>query len=140
MTDMSKLLAETLKEIECERPRYDLSFTLADKLVAQYGEQELPDKLYEGCDSSVKWPVIADLFSILIWSTSDNGQALMRTMERWIIECNDERKVNIAINLDCAPFRYLPDMMRYLGAASEKFPSTRVQCANLLNWRMKLGE
>lgn len=136
---MNELLARTLKTIELERPKFRESFHLVSELLQLYGELNLAERLYADCAPSVAWPVIADLFSILIWSTNDNGLALTQTTERWLIECNDERKVNIAINLDVFPFMEKTEMDKYLSVAAKKFLSATDKCNELLAGREKLN-
>ena len=136
---MNELLARTLRTIELERPEFHESFQLVSELLQLYGELNLAERLYADCAPSVAWPVIADLFSILIWSTNDNGHALILTTDQWLIKCNDERKVNIAINLDVYPFMEQADMTRYLSVAANKFPSATDKCNELLAERKKLN-
>ncbi len=139
MHTMNELLSRTLKTIELERPKFHESFQLVAELLQLYGELNLAERLYADCAPSVAWPVIADLFSILIWTTNDNGHALTRTTERWLIECNDERKVNVAINLDSYPFMEQVEMARYLSVAAKNFPSSTDRCNELLAERKKLN-
>ncbi len=139
MHTKNELLARTLKTIELERPKFHESFQLVSELLQLYGELNLAERLYADCASSVAWPVIADLFSILIWSTNDNGHALTRTTEQWLVECSDERNVNVAINLDVYPFMEQADMAMYLSVAAMKFPSVTDRCNELLAGREKLN-
>lgn len=135
----TELLARALETIEMERPEFQKSFQLVDEILQLYGEPNLADRLYVDCAPSVTWSVIADLFSILIWSTEDNGYELTRTTERWLIECDDERKVNVAINLDVYPFASPTDMEGYLSVVATKFSTATDRCNELLIGRKKLN-
>ena len=73
------ILAETLAAIRSERgEKFDRSFTLVDRLLAEFGEGDLAERLYAAIPIECPWEVVADLFGILQWSTSDNGAALSR--------------------------------------------------------------
>lgn len=129
---MNETLARALKAIAAESPQFDKSFELVDELVLAYGENALADRLITEIDAAIDWRVVAELFGILQWSTSDNGHAIAAAAERWLRECNDERKVNIALNLDTYPFRDKAEMHAVLRVVASKFPSSKIQCERLV--------
>ena len=69
MTDTPPLIQLTLDCIAAEDPRFNHSFDLVDELIALYGEQDLAEKLYREIDEETDCMVVANLFSILNWST-----------------------------------------------------------------------
>ncbi|WP_237066876.1 hypothetical protein [Microbulbifer guangxiensis] len=134
---MDKLLKETLECIALENEEYDKSYDLVGQIVESCGEDGLTNRLYSEIDSTVPWKVVADLYSILIWSTSDNGAAISRETEKWIIECSDERKISIALHLDTYPFLDLKEMVDQLNAVAEKFPRLKDKCNYLITSRIE---
>ncbi len=73
---MQTVLAEALTAVAAERPAaFDSSFRLAAELVREFGETGLADRLISEIPADIPWEVVADLFGILEWSTSDNGAA-----------------------------------------------------------------
>lgn len=132
---MDILLTETLECIERESENFDKSYDLVDLVVEKYGEEGLAERLYSEIDKDIHWKVVADLYAILIWSTSDNGAQLIQTTDRWISECKDERKINIALNLDTFPFRRKTEMVEKLHVAAHKFPALSEKCNKLIQSR-----
>src|SRR4051812_24689156 len=94
------LVTETLDTISAERGNFDRSFDLVRDVIRKLGEAGLAERLYAATPVERPWEDIADLFGILIWITSDNGGALMRTMEQWLLDAADVRQVQIALHLD----------------------------------------
>ncbi len=132
---MSDTLTTVLDSIAAESPHFDKSFALVDQLLLAYGEDDLANRLISEIDETTDWRVVADLFGILQWSTSDNGYALMRATEQWLRDCNNERKVNIALHLDTFPFKDKGEMQTILELVANRFPSSREQCMRLLESR-----
>ena len=132
---MIALLQETLDTIQSEGGEYNKSFDLVDQLLLRYGESDLANRLYSEIESLYPWETVADLFGILIWSTSDNGSALTKVTDNWITECNEERKVSIALHLDTYPFHDAAEMNEKLEKVSVKFPALKNRCVELINSR-----
>lgn len=128
-------LIETLNTIEKESGDFDRSFDLVDSLVLEYGETDLANQLYENIPSNVKWQVVADLFSILIWSTNDNGSEIMGTMEDWLLQANNERKARIAIYVEPYPFKEKLAMEKALLNVAKKFTNLKQRCSELIESR-----
>lgn len=137
---MSKLLEETLSAIQTERRgEFDRSFDLVDDLLAEYGENNLAERLYQEISPKWHWEVIADLFAILIWSTSDNGcYALTTVTDQWLQEGDDIRKIQIALHLDIFPFLYPDQMSNVLTNIAERYPEVAAQCEELIGSRNKI--
>lgn len=108
--------------------RFDRAFSLVDKLLNEYGEANIAERLMDDIQNSHSWEVVADLFGMLIWSTSDNGHELTNTTEQWLRDANDEARVNIALNLDVVPFGDLAERKLVLNNISRKFPTTKELC------------
>ena len=134
---MNTLLTETLECIAIESGDFDKSFGLVDRLIEDYGEADLTQRLYADIDQSVPWEIVADLFSILIWSTSDNGTSLTDVTEQWITECDDERKIAIALNIDVYPFISEIEMINKLKLVADNFPNLKQRCMALIFSRTK---
>jgi hypothetical protein len=78
---------------------------------------------------------VADLFAILIWSTSDNGHELTETTEQWLLEAKDVRKVQIALHLDVYPFLDHSKMNEVLTKVASELPSVANRCNELIKSR-----
>lgn len=132
---MKKILRQTLEKIKEESGDFDESFYLVNCLLDEYGENKLASLLYREIDKSIDWNVIADLFNILIWSTSDNGSQLIRETNKWLIEAEDIRKIKIALNLDVYPFKEQDKMERVLNDIKSKYPNLAGKCNSLIESR-----
>ena len=128
------LLNETLRTIERERTgtSFHRAFELVDQLLAVFGEDRLASRLYAAIPQAVRWEVVADLFGILIWSTSDNGHGLTLETDQWLRDAEDLRKVQIALNLDCYPFLEASEMEAVLSMIAARFPEAARTCQELL--------
>lgn len=132
---MNETLTKALKAIDAEAPTFDKAFELVDELLLAYGEHDLAERLFSDIEKETDWRVVADLFAILQWSTSDNGHAIALSAERWLRACDDERKVNIALHLDTYPFSDKSEMNEVLQIAAGKFPSCSIRCKSLIQSR-----
>ena len=132
---MNELLKATLEAIELESDNLDKSFALVDTLIEKYGEKNIASRLYSDIEPYVSEHVISDLFGILLWSTSDNGCELMRTMENWLIEAQSERQIKIALSLEAYPFHDINKMEQVLKVISSKYPKLESLCNNTISSR-----
>src|SRR5262249_39984176 len=120
--DDEGLVMETLDTIAAERANFHRSFDLVHEIIEKFGESGLAERLYTLIPRHRPWEDVADLFGILIWSTSDNGDALIKTTEQWLREAVDLRQVQIALNLDIYPFLERRTMEQVLSDLGNKFP------------------
>src|SRR5262245_30745193 len=131
---MSRTLIETLEAIERTPPRGPVgegTFAAVDRLLEEYGESRLADRLFEDIPRSVPWKVVVDLFNILAWSTSDNGASMLRTCERWLREADDVRKLEIALHQEVYPFVDQAEMEKVLGCLKSIRPEVAERCREL---------
>lgn len=136
---MKPILVETLATITQEREKgFDRSFQLVDPIVRVYGENSLAERLYAEIATDVSWEVVADLFGILIWSTSDNGAALTRQTEEWLRRGDDLRAIRIALHLDVYPFLDRAEMERVLGQVAARHPAVAECCREMIASRRAL--
>lgn len=132
------ILSETLAAIAAERPeRFDRSFGLADRLLAELGEADLAERLLEAISEECPWEVVADLLGILCWQTTDNGAELMRSAEEWLRAGDDLRRVRIALHMEAYPFLDRAEMERVLLRVAFRLPAVAARCAELIagRWR-----
>jgi hypothetical protein len=135
------ILTETLAAIEMERGgQFGRSFALVDRLLAEFGEANLAERLYAAIPSACPWEVVADLFGILQWSTCDNGAALDRAAEGWLRTGEDLRRVRVALHLDSYPFRERSEMERVLRDVAARHPEVAARCDELIASRRRLPE
>ena len=138
------LVTETLDTIAAERGNFDRSFDLVDEVIRKFGEAGLAERLYEAIPRERPWQDVADVFGILIWSTSDNGCALTRTTEQWLLDAVDVRQVQIALHLDVYPFSSPSSapgtMERVLANVAAKFPEASQKCRELVESYRRLPQ
>jgi hypothetical protein len=126
-----------LAAIATERgQRFDQSFKLVDQLLKAWGEPDLAERLY-AATLEHPWGGVADLFGILAWTTSDNGAAMMRTMERWLRENKAVRKLQIALYQDAYPFLKRDEMENVLQEAARRHPEVAERCSELIRSRRR---
>lgn len=128
------LLQQTLSAIESERKEdFDKSFLLVEKLLKQYGEENLAECLYNDIPEDCLWEVVADLFAILVWDVSDDGAAaLLTATDQWLLKGNNLRKIKIALHLDIYPFRNEPKMREVLTDLASRYPAIAQQCNDFI--------
>lgn len=137
---MQPVLADTLAAVTEERPKFRRSFELVEQLLQAYGEDQLAERLYGEIPYEIPWEVVADLFGILTWSTSDNGTALGRKTEEWLRSGEDLRRVQVALHLDAYPFLDRSEMERVLNQIAVRHPEVAEVCKNLVDSRRQLKE
>jgi len=138
---MTSTLSEAVAAILAERPeRFDESFRLADRLLAEYGEDDLAERLYADIPPDCPWEVVADLLTILVGITSDNGSTIQRTAERWLSDGEDLRRVRVALGMDVYPFLNRNEMESVLTRVAARHPEVAGQIAQLLASRREINE
>jgi len=135
---MNDVLANALDAVMEERGvKFNAAFHAVALLVADYGEVNLAERIAEEVPTSVSWEVVADLLSILEWSTSDNGASIHRTTEQWLSDSLDIRKIQIALHLDVYPFLEFGQMKQVLGRLALAWPQVASQCEALIRQRQQ---
>jgi hypothetical protein len=134
------LITEALETIAVERGNFDRSFDLVGKLLTKFGETCLAERLYDAIPRERPWQDVADLFGILIWSTSDNGSALVKTAEQWLHAGNDLRQLQIALHLDVYPFLDRSEMESVFSNVARRHPEVASRCRELVDSRRQLRE
>lgn len=140
-TPASATLAEMLATIAAERDRKPgRRFVVVKRLLAEFGEADLAERLYAAIPSDCPWEVVADLFSLLEWSTSDNGSALQRAAEGWLRTGDDLRRIRVALHLDVYPFLDRAEMEEVLQGVAVRYPAVAERCSELIESRRRLPE
>lgn len=138
---MNEKLQLALTTVSQERTgKFDKSFTAVQELLTEYLPEELADQLVVDIPPNVPWEVAADILGILIWSTSDNGALIMRGAERWLVEANNARLVQIALGLDIYPFETNDEMRRVLANVAHLLPEVAAECELVINRRARVNE
>ncbi len=120
--------------------KFDQSFARVAALVPEYPPEELADVLIDDIPIAIPWEVVADILGILIWSTEDNGSSIMRTAEKWLLEAQDLRRIQVALNLDVYPFKTNDQMQRVLTEVVQRFPEVDLISRALIDCRARLPE
>lgn len=128
MTTLERMCAA----IETEEEPDDELDTLADALLAEWGEPGIADRVMKEAPGEVKWRTLADVLSVLIWSTSDNGHGIARAAESWLRQGEDGRKAHVALHLDVYPFVDREEREQVLTTIGAKFPQLAERCRKIL--------
>ena len=135
------ILAETLAAIGLERgKKFDRGFAFVDRLLAELGEIDSAERLSGAIPIEYPWEVIADLFGILPWSTSDNGAALGRATGCWLRAGEDLRRIRVALHLDSYPFLDRSEMEQVLRGVAARHAEVAARCDELIEASRQLME
>ena len=105
------------------------------ELLKSYSDDEsVAEVLWDELPSECDVQDIADLLALWSWRDNDNGAQVMRTLEHWIIQLVDERRVAVALNLDAYPFTDPAERVVYLKKAGEKYPALQNKCREIIDW------
>lgn len=110
------------------------------KLVEQFGEEDLANKLFEEIPRTVPYEVVCDLFDLLAWRTNDNGSSVIRTVESWLRDATDNRQLFIALHLDVYPFLDRQEMEDVLSKLAGQNHVFHHRCNELIAQRRLLNE
>ncbi|MBM7846254.1 hypothetical protein [Herpetosiphon giganteus] len=137
-----ELLEQTLQMIQEHRVHdgFDPSFDWVDRLIDDAGEERLAERLDAAIADTWPWEVVAHLFAILLYQTSDNGTALFATINDWLREGMPLRRIQIALHLDVYPFRDRDEMVQVLEGIAQRFPEVATRCTDLIASRTRLKE
>ncbi|HHS7809721.1 hypothetical protein [Pseudomonas putida] len=120
---------------ESSEPEYTEAFSAARAVVLEFGEENLADRLFADIPDSISFMQVARLFDFLAWQTEDNGSAMTRAIERWLVEGTNLRKVQIALNLDVYPFLDERKMDRVLSDVAVSLPEMADRCQQIISSR-----
>jgi len=104
-------------------------------LVEEFGESDLANRLYQEIPRSVPFEVVCDLFDLLAWRTEDNGTSVTCTIEHWLREGVDNRKLLIALHLDVYPFIDPAEMDEVLSQLAKNNLKVSSRCLELIEKR-----
>ena len=133
---MNEVLADAIAAVARERgDKFNEAFAAAARLVDRYGESGLAERILMEVPTSVPWELVADLLSILEWSTRDNGSAIRKQAEQWLVDAIDLRRVQIALHLDAYPFQEFEQMKSVLERLALAHPQVAARCESLIQGR-----
>jgi hypothetical protein len=124
--------------LERDDGQYSASFDAVSALVQEFGEQGLAERLFSEIPRTVPFEIVAELFDFLAWQTNDNGAAIHRTIEGWLREGRDNRKLLIALNSEAYLFIDDEEMERILSHLAETNPRVSDRCKELIQSRRRL--
>ncbi|XSG76859.1 hypothetical protein ACP8Y2_07590 [Herpetosiphon llansteffanensis] len=138
-----EILEQTLRIIQIDREDddFDISFEWVQRLLDDAGEQSLAERLDSAIGDTWPWEIVADLLGILVWMTSDNGNALFRSAEEWLREGISLRRIQIALEMEFYPFFHDPnEMERVLLGLAQRFPEVATRCEDLITSRKRIKQ
>jgi len=139
---MHPTLSSALEAICRERDdqKYAESYDAVEALLDEFGEDRLAERLFDEIPRTVPFELVAELFELLAWQTNDNGSAIHRVIEEWLIDGSDNRKLLVALNLGAYPFIDCQQMEHVLSALAEKNVRVSARCMDLIRSRSLLGK
>jgi hypothetical protein len=138
---MHPVISAALDAICLERDdqRYSASFDTVAAVVSEFGEPDLANILFSEIPRTVPFELVAELFDLLAWQTNDNGASITRTIEVWLREGTDNRKLLIALHLEVYPFIEDAEMERVLSHLAETNVRVSARCKELIQSRRGVG-
>jgi len=138
---MHPVISAALDAICLERDdrSYSASFDAAVAVVREFGERDLANILFSEIPRTVPFELVAELFNLLAWQTNDNGASVTRTIEAWLREGQDNRKMLIALHLEVFPFIDDAEMYRVLSHLAETNVRVSARCKALIQSRRNAG-
>ncbi|MGC0096438.1 hypothetical protein, partial [Ralstonia pseudosolanacearum] len=138
---MHPVISAALDAICLERDdkEYSVSFDAAAAVVRVFGERDLANVLFSEIPRTVPFELVAQLFDLLAWQTNDNGASVTRTIEAWLREGRDNRKLLIALHLEVYPFIDHREMERVLSHLAETNFRVAARCKELMRSRRRDG-
>ncbi|MDO3560959.1 hypothetical protein [Ralstonia pseudosolanacearum] len=125
--------------MERDDKEYSASFDAVVAIVREFGERDLPNILFSEIPRTVPFELVAELFDLLAWQTNDNGASVTRTIEAWLREGLDNRKLLIALHLEVFPFIDDEEMNRVLSHLAETNVRVAARCNELIWSRRSAG-
>lgn len=120
---------------ERDDQRYAVSFDAAKAVADAFGEADLADRIFADIPRTVPFELVADLFNLLAWQTDDNGASVTRTIEQWLREEPDNRKLLIALHLEVFPFIDEKEMLHVLSHLADRNARVSARCHELIRSR-----
>ena len=138
---MHPVISAALDTICLERDdqNYSASYETAAAIVKEFGERDLAEIVFAGIPRTVPFELVAELFNLLAWQTNDNGASVTRTIEAWLRDGQDNRKLLIALNLEVFPFIDGEEMYRVLSHLAETNFRVSARCKELIRSRKSEG-
>lgn len=138
---MHPVISAALDAICLERDDrcYSASFDAAAAVVSEFGEPDLANIIFSEIPRTVPFELVAELFDLLAWQTNDNGASVTRTIEAWLREGEDNRKLLIALHLDVYPFIDGDEMEQVLAHLAETNSRVSARCQELIQSRRGVG-
>lgn len=137
---MAAALAEVLAVLRRERGTgYPAAHEAVQGWLDDFGEERLAERVIDAAPADAPVEDLADLFGFLVWATSDNGSQRCRTLERWLREGTDERRMCIALHpgAEFYPFMDAQEMELELSRIANERPALRARCIDLIEQRRR---
>lgn len=134
---MHKIISQALDTICLERDnqKYSASFDAVSAIVKEFGEQGLAERLFSEIPRTVPVEIVAELFEFLTWKTEDNGGAIHQTLENWLRDGTDSRKLLIALNSGVYLFKDDREMEQVLSQLMQTNARVAARCKEVLQAR-----
>ena len=133
---MSAVLRKAIDALASEGVESDSAFDLVAPALHEFGEGDLAERVLAAAPQA-DWEGIAAFLNIASWDVSPAAESqIFRTMEAWLEDADDVRRVQVALNLDVIPFSRPgcdPGLLEaVLARVAGRFPETAARCRYLL--------
>lgn len=133
---MDEAVRKAVHALAAEGMESDAAFDQVAPALLQFGEEDLAERIMEAAGDA-PWEGIAAFLNIASWDVSPPAESrIFRTIETWLADAHDLRRVQVALHLEVIPFMKEgadPGILeRVLANVSAKFPETAPRCNHVL--------
>src|SRR5437588_4602834 len=125
MKQNEAIMALTKKVLNPNAPSYDVS-ALSDSINRLFQSSGTED-ISSIVEQMVRQQQItidegSNILRVAVWSGSENGERLLKSLDNWLREASDSIRVTLAMGQDTYPFHDPKEMQTALAKISKKFP------------------
>jgi hypothetical protein len=135
MSTMPPILERCISTICRERDiGFDASHQVVAELVQECDSPSFADYVFDSVPRTIPFEIVADLLSLALWATPDNGSSIMRAVEGWLTRPTDTRKLLVALNLEFIPFSSFQEAKQVLSRIPDEHALARMHVHRVLDY------
>ncbi|WP_344446430.1 hypothetical protein [Kitasatospora nipponensis] len=107
----------------------DELFDAVDDLIEAYGADDIAEIVFQAVAAGRATAGQAVVFlNVAVWSGTDNGSSMKRTLDTWVREASDTVRLQIALHHEAYPLPTRAEMIAKLVEIAFGFPEHRAIC------------
>lgn len=107
---------------------------LIRRFVAQHQDEDLAELVSEGVEQIADATKAGAVLELLLWYAPDNGAAIVRTVERWLLESNP-KKIAVALAMsERFPLKNREEAERALARIKKESPELARRSGETIEW------